>query len=212
MRTWLGNLWRALDSGGDRLPVGDLRDLIVDVLGLVGVATAVMVVVGLATVPTASPLATVIAVVLGLAPLGLRWLVQRTPTAVTVPALLLGASAMALLWVLAVGSLQAVQSSLLLLPLMFATFIYGPALGLLGAGLVALTAFWLAWILPHPQRVGNIAPVNQAWILTEFAFITVLCVIGLRRYVARAHRQAVEARARRVEVTIRGEPTCPSAC
>ncbi|MBL8304692.1 MAG: hypothetical protein JNM26_18220, partial [Ideonella sp.] len=80
MRTWLGDLWRALHSGGDRLPVGDMRDLMVDVLGLVGVATAVMVVVGLATVPTASPVATAIAVLLGVAPLALRWLVQRAPT------------------------------------------------------------------------------------------------------------------------------------
>ena len=199
LRRWVGELLAAVSSRGDRFPVGDMRDLMVDVLGLVGVATLIMVLVGVALVPTSTLAGMGIAVLLGLAPLALRWVVQRSPGAITVPALLLGAEAMAVLWVVSVGSLQAIQTALLLLPLMFATFIYGAKLGLGSALAIAVTAYWLAYTLPNPQRVGSIAPVNQAWILTEFAFITVLSVIGLRRYVARAHRQTVEARARRIE-------------
>jgi two-component system, sensor histidine kinase and response regulator len=199
MRQSLLELLRSLRSEDDRLPVGDLRDLLTEVLGLVGVATLLMVVIGLLAVPTSSPVATVVAVVFGLAPLALRWLVQRTSASITVPGLLLGSTALAVLWVLAVGSLQAVQSSLLLLPLMFASFIYGPRFGLIGACAVSAAAFWLAYSMPNPERMGSIPPINQAWILTEFAFITVLCMVGLRRYVARTHRQAVTAGVRRRE-------------
>jgi two-component system, sensor histidine kinase and response regulator len=199
MRAWLLQLLSALRQPGDRFPVGDMRDLMIDVLGLIGVASVVMIVIGVAAVPTSTPAGMVVAVAMGLAPLMLRWVVQRAPINITVPAILLGTVAMGCLWIRAVGSLQAVQSALLLVPLIFATFIYGPKVGLISASGVSLLAFALAALLSDPQRRGSIPPFNQAWILTELAFITVLCVIGLHRYVARTHRGAVDARAQRQE-------------
>ncbi|MFG5408647.1 PAS domain-containing protein [Piscinibacter sakaiensis] len=124
---------------------------------------------------------------------------QRGAGRLTVPAVLGGLAALALVWILAVGSLQAIQSALLLLPLMVVAFVYGAAWGLAGAALVGTLGFALALGLPDPQRIGRIPPINQAWVLMEFAFVTVLCMVGLRRYVARSHRQAIEAQSLRVE-------------
>ncbi len=199
MRTWLHELLGVLRERDDRFPVGDMRDLLVEVLGLIGLATAAMVLIGVLFVPTSTPGAMAVALVFGTAPLMVRWLVQRDANLITVPVVLLGVALMAVLWIVAVGSLQSVQTSLLLLPLTFATLIYGARTGLLCALAVVAVAYGLAWLLPDPQRVGRIAQVNQAWILSEFAVLTVLCMIGLRRYVARAHRRAVDAIARRVE-------------
>ncbi|GAP35817.1 PAS domain-containing hybrid sensor histidine kinase/response regulator [Piscinibacter sakaiensis] len=199
MSAWLRDLIGALRGRDDPFPAGDMRDLLVEVLGLIGAATLLMVFVGLALVPTSTPTGRVVAVVLGLAPLALRWWVQRGAGRLTVPAVLGGLAALALVWILAVGSLQAIQSALLLLPLMVVAFVYGAAWGLAGAALVGTLGFALALGLPDPQRIGRIPPINQAWVLMEFAFVTVLCMVGLRRYVARSHRQAIEAQSLRVE-------------
>ena len=196
MRDWTRRLLGALRRGDDRLPVGDMREMMVDVLGLLSIATLVMVLIGVLSVPTSTPAAMVVALAMACAPLGLRWLVQRWPQVVTVPVVLGGVLLMAVAWIVAVGSLQAVQSSLLLLPLIFTTFFYGAWVGLLSAAGVSGVVFALAWLLPHPEARGSIAQVNQAWVLTELAVVVVLCVIGVRRYVAKAHREAVEAKAR----------------
>ena len=196
MRHWLQRWLAALSRRDDRFPVGDMREMMVDVLGLLGIATVVMVIIGVLSVPTSTPAAMVVALLLAMLPLGLRWLVQRVPRVFTVPVILVWVMAMAVAWICAVGSLQAAQSALLLLPLIFATFIYGTGVGLLSAAGVAILVFTLAWLLPDPQARGSIPQVNQAWVLTELAVVVVVGVIGLRRYVAKAHRVAVEARAR----------------
>ena len=196
MRAWLLELLAALRRPGDRFPVGDMRDLMAEVLGLVGAASMLLLVVGVTMVPATSNAGLAIAIFASLLPLLLRWVVQRAPIHLTVPAILLSTVMLGVLWIRAVGSLQAVQSALLLLPLIFATFIYGPRVGLLSAAGVSLLVFALAAGLTDANRRGSLSPVNQAWILSEFAFITVLCVIGLHRYVARTHRQAVDARAK----------------
>jgi PAS domain-containing protein len=121
-----------------------------------------------------------------------RWLSERALAWIFVG----GSIAMGALLALAIQTVQAVQMLLLTIPLVFIAFVFGARMALVyGAG-VGIIGLLLA---RHEMQSGvavRLAPYSQAWVLAELMIMLLLLALGLRRYVALAHRSASEALAR----------------
>jgi two-component system sensor histidine kinase/response regulator len=182
------------------LPPGDVREVAVDALGLIGLGALAMLLITVLAVPRASTGAIAVSALFVALPLLLRESVKRRVGMLTAPLTLACALALGAAWVLVLGTLQALQAAVLLLPLSFFAFMFGARSGLLAALLIGAVAFGLAWwqSVASPNATVVLDPFNQAWVLSELGLLTVLCVASVRRYVGRTHRHAMNERARRV--------------
>ncbi len=192
---------RALLGGrDDALPPGDLREVAIDALGLIGVGSVLLFIVNWLFAPFGAPEGWLVPGLAAVLPLLLRAGVQRWYGAATLPLIMAAALALGVAWVLAIGTLQSVQAAVFLLPLAFLAFVFGVRAGLVAALAVGAVVFGLAlWLRGHPPPAPVlIDPLNQALLLSFFGLLMVLCVASLRRYVSRAHRETVTERALRI--------------
>ncbi len=192
-RSNFGRLFNPADS---ELPDGQTRGLVRETLWLFGwlalLGTLLTFLIGLSTSPAMSLLGVAFSMFLFL----MRWLATRLSDRVMAGTFLLCTLVAAALMARSLQTIQSVHMLLLALPLIFSTFVYGPLLGLAyGAG-IGLIGALLARHEVLTSSAIRFDPYSQAWLLFELLLMIFLLALGLRRYVAIAHRAASEAHAR----------------
>lgn len=189
LREMLGDL-----AGGPRtaLPPGDIRQLVVETLGLLAVVAVTLYVLTLLFFPVVNWGTRVASGVLAFLPFALRPLVVRVNSAWFASITLVVMMLMGTVWVVFAGTVHSAHLSFFMLPLLFVSFMYG-ARAALGTLLLtgALLAF-LAWLNPLPG--ANRSAEAQAWLQFQFCTLVSVCALLLRRYVSQAHQQALQAR------------------
>ena len=190
------SLVRLFDPSEYTLPAGEIRVLARETLGMFaafgcfGVVTTWLL--GLASSYRTTLIGLGFCAFLLLLRWAVRWLSERALAWIFVG----GSIAMGALLALAIQTVQAVQMLLLTIPLVFIAFVFGARMALgYGAG-VGIIGLLLA---RHEMQSGvavRLAPYSQAWVLAELMIMLLLLALGLRRYVALAHRSASEALAR----------------
>ncbi len=178
------------------LPDGQTRALVRETLGhfawLTLLGTLLTFLLGL----SASPALTALGVAFAAIILLMRWLAARLPDHVMAWTFLATTLAAAVLLARYVQTVQTVHMLLLALPLVFSTFVYGPRLGLAyGAGIGLIGALMARYEVNAGTSI-HFNPYNQAWVLFELLLLLFLLAMGLRRYVAIAHRISSEAATR----------------
>ena len=189
LRELLGDL-----AGGSHaaLPPGDIRQLVADTLALLGAVAVTLYVLTLLFFPVVNWGTRLASGVLAFLPFLMRPLVMRIDSAWFASITLLVLMLMGTVWVVAARTVHSAHLSFFMLPLLFVSFMYGAraALGAMLATGVLLAA--LAWLNPMPGV--NRSAEAQAWLQFQFCALVSVCALMLRRYVARSHQQALQAR------------------
>lgn len=192
--------WRRLIAlvrePGLPLPPEQVRELAVDTLGVLTVLGTVGLALAVLFVPAASwPRLAASAVLLILLVALRRRAARRYSPAIPWLGLLLAVATCAA-WVVVLGTVQAVQALVLLLPVIFSTFLFGVRAGLGVVAACAATMFALAYAQSRGWLWERepITPWNQAWVFTQFALAICLVLVVLRNHLARWHHAAQEQR------------------
>jgi signal transduction histidine kinase/CheY-like chemotaxis protein len=191
----LATLRDLVTPGRLALPPGDVRGLVADVLGLLGVLALLTYALTWIFLPLVHLPTRLISGAMACLPFVLRaWMLRREAGSMPwLPlALLLGGGT---LWVMAAGSVYSAHPAFFLLVLVFVAFMFGLRAALAGLGIVAALLALLAWSLPDgAARVVRFTPISQAWLHLQFCLFAVVCALVLRRFVARAHADSLAAR------------------
>ncbi|MEW6098924.1 MAG: PAS domain-containing protein [Pseudomonadota bacterium] len=178
------------------LPADQVQELAVDTLGVIAVVAAGAVVLTILLMPAASSASLTVSVGLAVVAVTLRYWARRRYSP-AVPWVALGLALVgSLAWIVVLGTVQAVQSLVLLLPIVFSTFLFGARAGLGVAAMASAAMFLLAYLQSHGAALGPraISPWNQAWVFTEFAVMLCLVLLVLRRHMARWQHAEQEQR------------------
>ncbi|HPU53206.1 MAG TPA: PAS domain-containing protein, partial [Burkholderiaceae bacterium] len=178
------------------LPPGEIRALVRETLALFALFGFVGALLNWLFGMASSERATQIVLAFSLFLLALRssalWLSERKLAWI----LLAGSIVMAILLALSLQTVQAVQMLTLTVPLVFLTFVFGARMGLLYGAVVGVIGLVVARHEVQSGLAVRLAPYSQAWVLAELMLLLLLMALGLRRYVALAHRSASEVTAR----------------
>ena len=189
--------WRDFESP---LPQHDLQRLTVHVLTIIGV-TAFLGTTGIALLgPLANPTGLFASYALVAAVFALQALVRRhfsTTTAVSVVVVIMAGCAA---WLAFAGTVQTVHAALLLVPVIFASFLFGARMALATGAIAVGTMLGLAWLQASGVHGSSrlIDPFNQVWVFVIVTALAAMVTLSLRAYVSRAHRQAMAERALRI--------------
>ena len=201
MPTGSPSRWRAwLGEPAPPLPSEDVRRLTASILGLMAWGGAVLLALTWLFIASATVQAIVSTTALVALMFALRLWVLRSRGVRS--AMLAAALALVggLAWVIYAGNVQATQLMVLVLPVMFISFLFGALPGLASAGLCVLIVTLMAWAQAEgwsgaAPRV--LTPANQAWVFAEFIVLTCLLTLVLRGQLMRSYLQTARERLQR---------------
>jgi two-component system sensor histidine kinase/response regulator len=184
------------------LPDQDLRDLTSRILLLLAAGGLVLVTLTWWFIPLANPRGVFTSYLLCGMLFSLRAWVARSRSHRSVEVAASVALLGALLWVIDLGTVQATQLLVLVLPVMYISFLFGPVPGLAAALLSGGVVYGLAHlqVLGVYGRPRLMAPYNQAWVFLELIALTCVLTLVLRGQLMRSYLHRTRERLEREQV------------
>lgn len=184
------------------LPEEDLRELTSRILLLLGAGGLVLVTLTWWFIPLANPRSIFTSYLLCGMVFALRAWVARSRSHRSVGAAAGVALLGGLAWVIDLGTVQATQPLVLVLPVMYISFLFGPVPGLAAALLSAGAVYGLAHlqVLGLYGRPQLLPPYNQAWVFLELIVLACVLTLVLRGQLVRSYLHRTRERLEREQV------------